>query len=138
MQNNTSRFLQKKRALSLLGGLFITASVFGQNLTVTGTVKDVTGEPVIGANVIQEGMSNGSITDIDGKFSLSIPKGSVLVISYIGYASQNVTVTGNQPLVITLPRLPILPADSCRVAGLGSCRRKCRGFLRSRLRRLYP
>lgn len=41
MQNNTSRFLQKKRALSLLGGLFITASVFGQNLTVTGTVKDV-------------------------------------------------------------------------------------------------
>ena len=48
MQNNTSRFLQKKRALSLLGGLFITASVFGQNLTVTGTVKDVTGEPVIG------------------------------------------------------------------------------------------
>ncbi|RHK94527.1 TonB-dependent receptor [Phocaeicola plebeius] len=102
MQNNTSRFLQKKRALSLLGGLFITASVFGQNLTVTGTVKDVTGEPVIGANVIQEGTSNGSITDIDGKFSLSIPKGSVLVISYIGYASQNVTVTGNQPLVITL------------------------------------
>ena len=83
MQNNTSRFLQKKRALSLLGGLFITASVFGQNLTVTGTVKDVTGEPVIGANVIQEGTSNGSITDIDGKFSLSIPKGSVLVISYI-------------------------------------------------------
>lgn len=53
MQNNTSRFLQKKRALSLLGGLFITASVFGQNLTVTGTVKDVTGEPVIGANVIR-------------------------------------------------------------------------------------
>lgn len=102
MQNSTSRFLQKKRALSLLGGLFITASVFGQNLTVTGTVKDVTGEPVIGANVIQEGTSNGSITDIDGKFSLSIPKGSVLVISYIGYASQNVTVTGNQPLVITL------------------------------------
>ena len=102
MQNNTSRFLQKKRALSLLGGLFITASVFGQNLTVTGTVKDVTGEPVIGANVIQEGTSNGSITDIDGKFSLSIPKGSVLVISYIGYASQNVTVIGNQPLVITL------------------------------------
>ena len=39
MQNNTSRFLQKKRALSLLGGLFITASVFGQNLTVTGTVS---------------------------------------------------------------------------------------------------
>ena len=71
MQNNTSRFLQKKRALSLLGGLFITASVFGQNLTVTGTVKDVTGEPVIGANVIQEGTSNGSITDIDGKFSLT-------------------------------------------------------------------
>ena len=56
MQNSTSRFLQKKRALSLLGGLFITASVFGQNLTVTGTVKDVTGEPVIGANVIQDGI----------------------------------------------------------------------------------
>ena len=72
MQNNTSRFLQKKRALSLLGGLFITASVFGQNLTVTGTVKDVTGEPVIGANVIQEGTSNGSIAYSGGyPFSIS-------------------------------------------------------------------
>ena len=53
MQNNT-RFLQKAGAFSF-GRLFITASVFGQNLTVTGTVKDVTGEPVIGANVIGEG-----------------------------------------------------------------------------------
>lgn len=86
----------------ILGGLFITASVVGQNVTVTGTVMDSMGEPVIGANVIQEGTSNGSITDIDGKFSLSIPKGAVLVVSYIGYTTQNVTVTGNQPIVITL------------------------------------
>ena len=101
MQNNTSRFLQKKRALSLLGGLFITASVFGQNLTVTGTVKDVTGEPVIGANVIQEGTSNGSITDIDGKFSLTLnPQLHSRSATYIkrnGLLIRKITIKSSRP-----------------------------------------
>ena len=50
---------------------------------VTGTIVDETGEPVIGANVVQKGTTNGSITDIEGKFSLELPEDAVLEISYI-------------------------------------------------------
>ena len=102
MRNNAFTSLKKRRMLTLFGGLLITASAFGQDLTISGTVLDSAGEPVIGANVVQQGTTNGVITDLDGKFSLNVPKGSVLSISYIGYTGQNVTVTGNQPIVITL------------------------------------
>lgn len=63
--------------------------------TVKGTVVDATGEPVIGANVMLKGSAQGTITDIDGKFSLSGVKGT-LVISFIGYTSQEITVNGNE------------------------------------------
>ncbi len=102
MRNNAFTSLKKRRMLTLFGGLLITASAFGQDLTISGTVLDSAGEPVIGANVVQQGTTNGVITDLDGKFSLNVPKGSVLSISYIGYTGQNVTVTGNQPIVINV------------------------------------
>lgn len=55
--------------------------------TVKGTVVDATGEPIIGANIMVKGTTNGCITDIDGNFSLSNAKGT-LVVSFIGYKSQ--------------------------------------------------
>ena len=61
------------------------------NITVTGTVVDKSGEPVIGASVIQKGTSNGAITDLDGNFSFTAPEGSKIVFSYVGYASQELT-----------------------------------------------
>lgn len=63
-----------------------------QGKTVTGVVTDTFGDPVIGANVIEKGTTNGTITDIDGIFSLSIGDGSVLVVSYIGYKPQDIVV----------------------------------------------
>lgn len=62
---------------------------------VSGTITDNRGEPIIGANVVQKGTTNGIITDVDGNFSLEIPEGTTLVISYIGYLSQEIH-TGNQ------------------------------------------
>ena len=69
---------------------------------ITGIVKDANGEPIIGANVMVKGQSIGTITDIDGQFMLDAPKDAVLQISYIGYVSQEVKVTGKKELNITL------------------------------------
>ena len=69
---------------------------------VTGTVVDVAGVPVIGANVMVKGTTNGTITDMDGKFTLEVPEGAVLQVSYIGYTNQEVVVGKNTILTITL------------------------------------
>ena len=69
---------------------------------VTGIVKDANGEPVIGANVTVKGQSIGTITDIDGRFVLDAPKNAVLQITYIGYVSQEVKVSGKKELNIIL------------------------------------
>ena len=69
---------------------------------VTGTIVDTTGEPVIGANVVVKGTANGTITDIDGHFSMEAPEGAVLLVSYIGYANQEIKVGKQKFLSIVL------------------------------------
>ena len=75
---------------------------FSQNITVTGTVLDEAGDPLIGATVQQKGAANGIATDIDGNFKLSVPKNATLVVSYVGYNTQNVAVEGRTNITITL------------------------------------
>ena len=78
------------------------ASVFAQK-TVTGTVFDDTGMTVIGASVVEKGTTNnGSITDMDGKFSLKVQDDATLVISYIGYVTQEISVKGKTDITVTL------------------------------------
>ena len=73
------------------------------NITVTGTVVDQTGEPVIGVNVLVKGSTNGTITDIDGKFSLKgVSPNSILTVSYIGYKTETVNLNGKKVLQIIL------------------------------------
>jgi TonB-linked SusC/RagA family outer membrane protein len=69
---------------------------------VTGTVTDANSEPIIGANVVEKGTTNGIVTDLDGKFSLTVPDNAVLQISYIGYVSQEIAVRNQTSLKITL------------------------------------
>ena len=79
-----------------------TFCVHAQN-AITGTVKDVAGEPIIGANILVKGTTNnGTITDIDGNFSLGVPVGGVLEVSFIGYVKQEVSVGGNKHINIVL------------------------------------
>ena len=73
-----------------------------QNIMVKGIVKDNFCEPVIGANVTEKGPTNGMITDLDGNFSLTVQKNATLVISYIGYVTQEIAIKGNTNLNITL------------------------------------
>ncbi|MDR2499274.1 MAG: TonB-dependent receptor [Tannerellaceae bacterium] len=88
--------LWKSLALAVAFLLFGTHAAWSQSGAVSGTVTDTSGEPLIGVNVIIKGTANGAITDIDGKYSLQqVSPQSVLVFSYVGYLSREVTV-GNQ------------------------------------------
>src|SRR5699024_2486894 len=72
------------------------------DVTITGTVTDGSGEPLPGVTVSAPGTTIGTATDLDGRYSISVPEGSTLVFSFIGFVSQNVVV-GNQTVVnITL------------------------------------
>jgi hypothetical protein len=73
---------------------------YAQN-RVTGNVSDVNGESIIGASILEKGTTNGTVTDIDGNFTLNVSEGATLQISYIGYTTQEVVVTA-RPLTIIL------------------------------------
>ena len=68
---------------------------------ITGTVIDSQG-PVIGASVVEKGTSNGAVTDFDGNFTLNVKPGATLVISYIGYTTQEIAVGNQSTLNVTL------------------------------------
>ncbi len=73
-----------------------------QKKTITGTIVDPSGMPVIGANVMVKGTTNGTITDMDGKFSLEVASGATLMVSYIGFANQEIKIGNQTVLSITL------------------------------------
>lgn len=86
--------------LSLVAGLLLATQAFPQSIAVNGVVKDITGEPIIGASVIKKGTSSGTITDYDGNFQFQASEGDVVVISYIGYLSQELAV--KPTMIVTL------------------------------------
>lgn len=69
---------------------------------ITGQVVDQSGDPVIGANVVEKGTTNGTITDIDGKFSIDVALNSTLIVSYIGYTSSEISMEGKSSVTITM------------------------------------
>ena len=77
-------------------------SIQQKGRTINGVVTDEKGETIIGANVSVKGTTIGTITDIDGKFTLDIPEGAKLQVSYIGYLTQDITVGNNTSLNIKL------------------------------------
>ena len=79
-----------------------TETVQQQGKTITGAIVDAQDEPIIGANIIEKGTSNGTITDYDGKFTLQVGDGAILRISYIGYLEQEVATEGKNRLNIIL------------------------------------
>ena len=91
-------WLNTPQALATPAGLYASQ----QAKTVSGVIIDATGLPIIGANVLEKGTTNGVITDLDGKFTLSVKPGSTLVISYIGYVSQEIEVGNQTTFNITL------------------------------------
>ena len=74
----------------------LASTLYAQNITVKGTVKDPTGEPVIGASVTVQGTRTGTVTNIDGNYSIECSPQSTLVFSYLGFKAKSVAVNGRQ------------------------------------------
>ena len=86
-----------------LASTLVVSALQAQQTAVRGTVVDAKGEPVIGATVrLKNNSGVGTVTDFDGKFSLNAPRGAVLVVSYIGYTTQEVQAAGAQHLNVIL------------------------------------
>lgn len=106
----------------LLLGLLLSVTVFAQQISVKGMVKDQTGDPIIGANVLVKGTTVGVVTDIDGKFELPAAKNAVLIISFVGFTNQEVVVTGKPLTVILKEDAELL--EEVVVLGYGASARK--------------
>ena len=91
----TGRFL-----LVLLASMMMSITTFAQKRSFSGTVLDDGGIPVIGASVVEKGTANGSITDIDGNFTVSVEPGATLVVSFIGYKTVELKATPNMQVVL--------------------------------------
>ncbi|WP_224263340.1 SusC/RagA family TonB-linked outer membrane protein [Parabacteroides goldsteinii] len=89
---------------------------------ISGVVKDETGEPVIGANVVVKGTTNGTVTDMNGRYSLEVPEGGVLQISYIGYNTQEVKVGSGDVVNVSL-REDSEALDEVVVIGYGTVKK---------------
>ena len=89
--------------LTILGLCLAGVMSYAQNtIAVSGTVKDGAGEPVIGASVMVKGSTTGAATDIDGKYTITVPSDAVLEFSCIGMTSQEVNVNGRTVINVVL------------------------------------
>lgn len=82
--------------------LWVPFYIMAQTIQVKGVVTDHIGEPIIGANILEKGTTNGVITDLDGQFTLSVSPKSTLVVSFVGYIQQEIKVNGQSSLKISL------------------------------------
>ena len=111
-----------RMVLFLLLGLFTSVIAYSQQISVKGIVKDQIGEPVIGANVLVRGTTNGVITNVNGEFILYASKSDVLVVSFVGYATQEIPVSEKQMTIVLKEDTELL--DEVVVLGYGANTRK--------------
>ncbi|WP_300699259.1 TonB-dependent receptor [Bacteroides sp.] len=94
----------RERVIQLLFffAFMLPVGAWAQNIQLTGTVTDATGESIIGASVLEKGTTNGVITDIDGNFTLSVSPKATMMISYVGYVAQEIPLNGQKNLKVIL------------------------------------
>ena len=92
----------KHKLLAIMLALFSTAAALTAQVRVTGVVHDDTGQGVIGASIMEKGTSNGAITDLDGRYAITVKQGATLVFSSIGYATQEIPVEGRSVIDVIL------------------------------------
>lgn len=89
-----------KYLLLWIAGMLLSVQAFAQAISVKGSIADKNGEPIIGANVLVKGTTNGSITDLDGNFTLEAQQGDILVISFIGYKNQELPASSTMEITL--------------------------------------
>lgn len=108
----------------LLVMFFLSSTLgFSQQINVSGVVLDEQSEPIIGAAVKVAGQATGTITDINGKYSLDVNSNGILEFSYVGYLSQKVQVKGQRKINITM-REDVKTLNEVIVTGYGSVSKK--------------
>ena len=113
----------KFKVLFLSAFLLLSNLMFAQQKTISGTVADSKGEPIIGATILAKGTTSGTITDLDGKFSFSVPASAkVLVVSYVGMKTQEVAIAGGSIKVVLEDDAHTL--EEVVAIGYGSVRKK--------------
>ena len=95
----------KRSLLLFIGCMLLLAHVsYGQGLTVSGKITDENGDAILGASILLKGTSTGTITDLDGMYTLNVNDGSgTLVFSYIGYETTEVPINGRTEIMLFLP-----------------------------------
>lgn len=101
-----------------------TAMIQQQSVKIKGRVTDASGEPVIGANVVQKGTTNGTITDLNGDFTLTVSQGAVLQVSFIGYKQQEVSLKNGQAQVTVVLKDDAELLDEVVVVGYGTMKKR--------------
>lgn len=102
---------------------YVSSSTQQNIRKITGIIKDQNGEPIIGANIVEKGTMNGTITDMNGQYSLEVGANSILVVSYIGYVTQEKPV-GNTNTLDVLLKEDTETLDEVIVIGYGTTKRK--------------
>ena len=114
--------MQRALLLALLFVCLTPLSTLAQTIQLTGTVTDTKGESLIGASVLEKGTSNGCITDIDGNFTLTVSPKALMVISYVGYVTQEIPLNGQKNIKIALKDDSEM-LDEVVVVGYGTMKR---------------
>ena len=112
-----------KKFLFLMVGLLMAIGVNAQSITVSGTVTDPTGEPLIGASVLAEGTTTGASTDIDGNYTIKVASNGVLVVSYVGYDTQRVPVEGRTTINVEMKENSVMLNEVVAI-GYGTVRKQ--------------
>lgn len=99
---NICHQMSRKVWLAAILALCFAFPALAQRITVTGTVIDPEGEPLIGASVVVKGTSLGAATNIDGEYSLSVDPDATLVFSYVGFDTQEIPVNGQAVINVTM------------------------------------
>lgn len=94
--------MSRKVWLAALLTLCFSFPALAQKITVSGTVLDPEGEPLIGASVLVQGETMGTATDIDGNYTIQAPSNGTLVFSYVGYDTQNIPVAGKTTINVNM------------------------------------
>ncbi|MCU4164015.1 SusC/RagA family TonB-linked outer membrane protein [Carboxylicivirga caseinilyticus] len=111
------------RFLTVIVMLFMVHTFFGQNRTITGKVKDDTGQPLPGVSIVIEGTTQGTISDMDGNFTLKVPEGNIkLVFTFIGFERQTLDVTNLSTLDVKM-KVESEGLDEVVVVGYGSAKK---------------
>lgn len=123
MKKEKQKFWGIRRILFLtLAAMFLSLSGFTQN-AVSGTIASADGEPIPGATIVLKGTSTGTVSDVDGKFSINAANGDILVISFVGMKSTEVTVSGQTAINVVMEQ-DVIGLEEIVATGYGTAKKK--------------